>query len=148
MTLNTLKLYFTKRWLITFIVLVLVLHPVAVLMWSALELTRNPMLTYAASFFTTSWFFIVAFFFFKKSINSWESRFLHGLVWPMLSLVVYAIHSQWSIGYPWTDVLNVRGIMWQLPNSAIIILGGYLARNRHLSKIQTKKTEVKLQDKT
>lgn len=147
MTLSALKFYFTKRWLITFVILVVVLHPVSVLMWSALELTRNPMLTYAASFFATSWFFIVAFFFFKKSINTWEARFLHGLVWPILSLIVYAMHSNWSIGHPWSDVLTIRGIMWQLPNSAIIVLGGYFARRKYLPKIQNKKPETKPQVK-
>ncbi|MCX6714927.1 MAG: hypothetical protein NTX72_03865 [Candidatus Uhrbacteria bacterium] len=123
-----LKHYFTKRYVLFFLLLFLVWYPGSFLLYVAYTVTTSGVLYVALNAYYPILIFLFSYLYFRKSPNDWNDRFLVAFGWILLTFLIAAILVKFVYGFDWTSIINLPQIEANWSSFLAVLLSGVVVK--------------------
>lgn len=125
---NSLKEYFTKRFIGYFCLLFLLWYLGSFLLFISYSVTQMGTIRVALVTFLPFMVFLFSFFYFLKSKNDWNDRFAVAVGWLMMLYLLAALLVKPIYGYEWDSILNTDQLLNAWSPFLSVLISGLIAQ--------------------
>lgn len=125
---ESVKHYFSKRYVLYFLLLYGLWYPGSFLIYVAYNVTNNSAFYVAMNVYFPLLIFLCSFLYFRKSLNDWNDRFFVAFGWIALTLAISALLVPYVYGFDWTSIMNIPQIRANWSSLLAVFFSGILVQ--------------------